>query len=85
MKRPMHEQLRGLVRRGHTLPAHQPETSYESRRTMRAIIKKFQRLQDARIDVMNQCSIEIEQYDGRWRQIWIQRRVPQIVPKFAVF
>ena len=65
----VHEQLRRLVRRGHALPAHQPETCHQPRSPVRTIIEKFQRLQDARINVMNQCSIEIEQYDGRCRQI----------------
>lgn len=69
MNRTVHEQFWRLVGRGHALPAHQPETCHQSRSPVRAIIKKFQRLQDARINVMNQCSIEIEQYDGRCRQI----------------
>jgi hypothetical protein len=51
------------------VPAHQPETRDQPCGAVRAIVKKLQRLQDTRIDVVNQCSIEIKEHDGGWRQI----------------
>ena len=74
----MYQQFRLLGWRTDPLPAHQAEPSHKPSGPVRAIVEKFQRLQDARIDVVHQCSIEIEQHDGRSRRICVQRYVPQL-------
>jgi hypothetical protein len=79
------KQLRRLPILYGPLPAPQPKARHEARRTMRTIVKKLQRLQDARIDVMYQCTIEIEEYDGRCRWFRVQSDISQADPEFAAF
>jgi len=43
----------------------QPEPGHETGASMRTIVQEFQHLQYARIDVVHQCSVEIEEHDGR--------------------